>query len=236
MAEEPSRLEREYATYLREKLAMLAAGKEGRWLVIYGDNIDSDWSSLAEAANAGYDRFWPALFMVKCVLAQEPVVRLPSCFWGIMARINGTLAADGPLIEVSIAVCSKEEEMRLKDGATVQPPAIVMALLDTGTNRSWVDTAIIQSLGLREEGQTTSGTLGEPTTANYYMTKITIKNGGETLLLDPWPVLGRDFKKDWFRAILGRDVLAGCVFSYHGKDGKFTLDFEPTDPPEPPRI
>lgn len=60
-------LEREYATYSREKPKLLAAGKAGRWVLVRGDEVDSDWCCFAEALHAGYDRYWPAPFMVRQV-------------------------------------------------------------------------------------------------------------------------------------------------------------------------
>ena len=80
-------LEREHATYLREKSKLLADGKEGRWVLIHGDTVDGDWPSFTDALGAGYDRYWPALFMVRQVCEQEPVVSLPASLWNVKTMI-----------------------------------------------------------------------------------------------------------------------------------------------------
>jgi hypothetical protein len=66
-------LEKEYETYLREKPKLLADGKAGRFVLIFGDKIDSDWCCQPDALSVGYDKFWPKPFMVQQIQENERI-------------------------------------------------------------------------------------------------------------------------------------------------------------------
>jgi hypothetical protein len=64
-------LEKELATYKREHENLLA--HEGKFVVIGGDVIAGFYDTYVDALRAGYDRFGLDSFMVKQILAFEPV-------------------------------------------------------------------------------------------------------------------------------------------------------------------
>ena len=74
---ESSPLHRELSTYRREMPALLAAGLEGRWVLIKDDAVIGNFASFTEAANAGLARFGPVPYLVKRIHEYEPLYRTP---------------------------------------------------------------------------------------------------------------------------------------------------------------
>jgi hypothetical protein len=70
-------LHRPYGTYLRELPRLLAAGLEGRWVLIKDDEVVGDFATHVEASTAGMERFGIGQYMIKRVHEQEPVFRVP---------------------------------------------------------------------------------------------------------------------------------------------------------------
>jgi hypothetical protein len=58
-------LEREQATYEREKARLLAEGEAGRFAVIHGDEVASVWDTYRDASQAAHERFPLGTFMIK---------------------------------------------------------------------------------------------------------------------------------------------------------------------------
>lgn len=65
-------LEKELETYKR-KLPELKAQHEGKFVLIHGDEIVDTFSTYEDAIKAGYQKFQREPFLVKQVLAVEPV-------------------------------------------------------------------------------------------------------------------------------------------------------------------
>ena len=66
-------LEREQATYEREKARLLAEGEQGRFALIHGDEVASVWDTYRDASQAGHERFGLGTFMIKEIQAVERV-------------------------------------------------------------------------------------------------------------------------------------------------------------------
>jgi hypothetical protein len=59
-------LEKELATYLRERPGWVSGGLVGQWVVIHGDEVVGFFPTLDAALQAGYDRFGlDELFMAR---------------------------------------------------------------------------------------------------------------------------------------------------------------------------
>jgi hypothetical protein len=75
-----SRGEKEWAHYLRELPALLAAGKAGQFALVKGDEVIGLFSTRPDAQDEG-NRRWPGqLFAVFEVREWEPVYKLYSVF------------------------------------------------------------------------------------------------------------------------------------------------------------
>jgi hypothetical protein len=64
-------LEQELATFQRELPRLLNEGKEGRFALVHGDTVDSDWETRERALEAGYDRFGLEPFMIREITEHE---------------------------------------------------------------------------------------------------------------------------------------------------------------------
>lgn len=71
---EPSIFERELATYGNHKSILIAAGYEGQYAIIQGVTILRPEETYKEALRRGYAVFGIEPFMVKQILAVEPVL------------------------------------------------------------------------------------------------------------------------------------------------------------------
>jgi len=64
-------LEKELQTYNQNLHNLLA--DEGKYVVIYGENIDGIFESYADALKSGYEKFGVVPFLVKKISATEQV-------------------------------------------------------------------------------------------------------------------------------------------------------------------
>jgi hypothetical protein len=64
-------LEREIGTYYRELPRLLADGNEGRYALIRDDELLSVWDTLADASQAGHERFGLDRFMAQKIRASD---------------------------------------------------------------------------------------------------------------------------------------------------------------------
>ncbi len=72
--------ERELATYKRVSPTLL--DREGKWVLISGDEVVGVWDTLDEALGAGYERCGMGHFMVKQIQEHEK----PGWFPGIVSQ------------------------------------------------------------------------------------------------------------------------------------------------------
>ena len=68
--------QREMAAYQRELPGLLAAGHEGKYVLIRGDDLEGIFGTQDEALSSGYDRFGLNPFYVHQIQAVEPVYRV----------------------------------------------------------------------------------------------------------------------------------------------------------------
>jgi hypothetical protein len=70
-------LERELATYRRERDRLLAEGEQGRFALVYGEEVISVWDTWRDAIQAGHERFGLQPFLVQEVLREEKPIVIP---------------------------------------------------------------------------------------------------------------------------------------------------------------
>ena len=78
--------ENETETYRRLKPELLANAHQGRFAVIYGDELAGVWDTFGDACGEGYRRYHQAPFMVKEIHEVEPVYTItrlvaPTCLY-----------------------------------------------------------------------------------------------------------------------------------------------------------
>jgi hypothetical protein len=70
----------EWNTYLREAPRLLAEGLEGKFVLIKGQEVIGTYDTLDAAHVAGLRQYLGQPFMVRRILARDPVVRIRGCY------------------------------------------------------------------------------------------------------------------------------------------------------------
>jgi hypothetical protein len=69
---------KEWNYYRREVGRLLADGKEGKWVLIKGEEIVGIWDTMQEANLVRLEMFSMQAVLMKQILTQEPVLRTPT--------------------------------------------------------------------------------------------------------------------------------------------------------------
>jgi len=135
----------------------------------------------------------------------------------------------GPLIEVRLDV-TRPNRARLARVGQASPAAVrVSALLDTGAESSCIDPTVIARLGIQPVRYIMSNMplMSGLQPTREYQVELVIEHPaattGQFLHIPDLDMLERDLSGAGAEAILGRDVLAQCVFTYDGLTDSFTL-------------
>lgn len=132
------------------------------------------------------------------------------------------LAAEGPVIDLTLSVPKAVSDLIVAAGDPVPAPVKLNALVDTGASHTVVKQGSLAGLGLNPTG--VSG-VTTPTSQNhpcsmYYVRLVLPKNVVvETTVIEA-PLQGQAIE-----ALLGRDVLQHGILVYNGVTDSFTLAF-----------
>lgn len=145
-----------------------------------------------------------------------------------MPVVNSTILQDGPIFDLLVGVSQARQQMLEKHGFPVPPRVPVRALIDTGSSLTAVIRVVFQQLSL--PGPVGSIDIVTPSTrdsshcADLYDVSLALSHLGEGILFPSIRVI--EFPgSDEVQALIGRDVLAHCHFTYDGPGGRFTLGF-----------
>jgi hypothetical protein len=108
----------------------------------------------------------------------------------------------------------------------------VDALLDTGASATCVDPSVLEKLSLTPTGQTlikTPSTGNNPVSCDQYDVSIFVPPASQSqipLFIGTLPVVCTELlASQGFHVLVGRDVLAQCIFIYNGSMNWFTLSY-----------
>lgn len=139
------------------------------------------------------------------------------------------LSQSGPVISVEVAIPTTLAEVFAKEKKPIPQPAVGWALIDTGATHTCVDDDAISQLGVnpisRVEILGSSGA-HEVNVFPAHFRFPSIKN----FEIDFTATIGVNIQAQKFNnqpiiALLGRDVLARCIFVYNGPLGMYSLSF-----------
>lgn len=116
-------------------------------------------------------------------------------------------------------------------GEPIPNPRVIRALVDTGASHTSIEPSILADLGLTPTGtiEIVTPSTGDGThTCGTYDVDLTIQGRAEEppLRLSNMRVSTAElFARQGIHALIGRDVLSGCLLVYNGELGYFTLAF-----------
>jgi hypothetical protein len=152
--------------------------------------------------------------------------------------LNGRLDHHGrAIVELYVGMADVQAGPLRELGVAVSPPRRVRALVDTGAGRSFVMESVLEGMGLSPVGDIavhSATTGGEPETAPLYVVDLDLAGDVTGRVAPSLAVVGgKDLIPTGGEALLGRDVLTGCVLTYDGPAGRYTLLLPgPEEPPQ----
>ena len=142
------------------------------------------------------------------------------------------IAPEGPMVNAALSVSDARRAALLTAGQTIPDFVPIRALLDTGASCTCVDPSVISALGLAPTGSismVTPSTGTTPHQAAEYDAALVIPAGGPgqpPLIFGTIGIVESHlFTAQGFYALIGRNVLAKCIFHYNGGTGLFTLAY-----------
>lgn len=133
------------------------------------------------------------------------------------------------MLDVVINVSAPRQAALRQAGQPVPAPQIARALIDTGASITAIDPAVLTALSLSPTGQTTihtpSTTVGQPHPCSTYDIHFTLSHPALSFYISALPVIQSSLHHQGIQALIGRDVLANCLFIYDGRAGLYILGF-----------
>lgn len=138
----------------------------------------------------------------------------------------------GPILNGFIGVSLARRNALVAANQAVPNPAQIRGLIDTGASGTCVDPSVLTILGLSPTGSVTVNTPStgnQPHVADQYDVSLLIPGALAThapLTVPNLPVMCAELlTAQGFHALIGRDILSRCLFSYNGAMGLFTLAY-----------
>jgi hypothetical protein len=146
-----------------------------------------------------------------------------------MPHISLTISPGGPLLDLAIGVSVPRAEALTKAGQPVPPPIKIRGLIDTGASCTGIDPTILTQLGVVSTGpvpvHTPSTKSGAPHIAKQYDVSIILIHPKLNWRFHTLPVIEAPLIHQGIHALIGRDILANCLFTYDGQGNAFCLAF-----------
>lgn len=142
--------------------------------------------------------------------------------------LSGNVGRHGPMIHIKVMQTPERVEARKKAGLGFATPITILGLIDTGASRCAIDRTIIAGLDLRKRGSMsihTPSTDGGYIQRNSYDVSIILGEGQPNPLVRNALVVEADLASQGFHALIGRDILSCCIFTFDGPAGMFRLEF-----------
>jgi hypothetical protein len=148
-----------------------------------------------------------------------------------MPLVTGELASNGAVIAVLVNVSENRKRALKRNNLPLPAEIAVRAQIDTGSFASAFMPSVFRSLGIPPfrfiRVRTPSTKPDEPFDTPLHDVSITLVSGlTRQYLPSVHAIAVEDFgQEEGVDALIGRDVLARCVFEYSGVHGSFRLAF-----------
>jgi len=141
-----------------------------------------------------------------------------------------TMSPAGPMVD-AVVLIAESRRLALVAANLPQPkPVKIRALIDTGASHTCIDPSVMKSLALTPRGSTlcnTPTTGSQPVEKDEYDVAFLIPApDGQPLVHTTLAVMEAEFlQHQKFHALIGRDILKGCILTYNGSAGLFMLAY-----------
>ncbi len=148
-----------------------------------------------------------------------------------MPIVTGEITRDGATIVLTVGVSRNRQRMLEKVGHPVPSRITVRAEIDTGSFATGFMPEVFPLLGIEPFRdilvRTPSTRVGEPCRCDQYDVSVTLVSADTEVVFPSVYAIKGDFDAEpgKVQAIIGRDILARCIFSYFGPDKTFQLAF-----------
>jgi len=145
-----------------------------------------------------------------------------------MPHLTLPVTSDGPVVELIVGISTAREAALKLAGKPRPSPIILRCLIDTGATGTCLDSGAIGPLGLSPTGTTpitTPSTGKTPHTCETFDVGITFYHPDSSRFFGTVPIVALDFSAQPIDGLLGRDVLANCLFVYDGAAKTFSIAF-----------
>ena len=145
-----------------------------------------------------------------------------------MPHLTLQISPGGPIVDVLVGVSHPRQQALQRVSLQVPAAVQIRALVDTGASGTCIDPAVLTRLGLQPTGFVqihTPSTGNQPHLASQYDVGLILLHPMLTYTIGALPVIGSALAIQGIQALIGRDVLANCLFIYDGRARIFTWAF-----------
>ena len=148
-----------------------------------------------------------------------------------MPHFTLTLDASGPVVNAGVSVSEGRRQALEAANEAIPQMQVIRALIDTGAAFTSIDPVVLAALNLTPTGtiEIVTPSTGQNThTADTYDVDFKIGAGPDDtpLSISNLRIASCDlFLRQGIHALIGRDILRQCIFSYNGSASIFTLAF-----------
>ena len=132
----------------------------------------------------------------------------------------------GPITPVEVTVPAELMDFFNKAGQSLPPPCSGVALIDTGAGRTCIDVSVVEQLNLNPISAVQVITASGLALQGTYAAKIRLpvmKMDIDFSSVLSVNLAGQKIQGMPVIVLIGRDLLANCVFIYNGQVGNFIL-------------
>ena len=128
----------------------------------------------------------------------------------------------GPRVLITLSPLEAQIKTFVDQGESLPTPVVGLALIDTGASATCIDRNAAERAGLAlvDSGPMTSATHDKEIVPIF---AGRLKLEGLEQYVNAHRAYGATLESQGLIALIGRDVLAGCVLVYNGPDGSFSL-------------
>ncbi len=146
-----------------------------------------------------------------------------------MPHVSLRIGPGGPVLQILIGVSAPRLRALSVAGQAAPTSIPITGLIDTGASCTCIDSSILTQLAIPSTGitpvHTPSTQATTPHMANLFDISLALVHPRMTRNFAAIPVIESPLVHQGIQALIGRDVLAHCIFTYDGTGENFCLGF-----------